>query len=826
VAAGGGGQKGPDVAIPSNPRIAQGPNLDDPPAVWAPAYVRDLDTALTWTTPNTKAPEHADWNTEAQCIRDPDAAAAFWRRNPTYGMGAVHLFSGTATWDDDNPPLTEKALHAIALDAGAWLEAGAEAEGDPTKAKAWYAAPVGVVLEPKKLTWPDPVNPGKHITIFELRGGAVQDLLPRTIHPKTRRPYRWLRSPWELGGWPVMPTDLLDLWLRWEELLPQLEAACPWAAPTAPPRTPRAQTGSSSEWDAVRQALRERVSVEAVLLELGAERRRSRKWLCPFHTEQHPSFWTFEADDGTERWADAHGPAPVGLRSPRGFGVGDVIDLYAYQHDLKPGEATAEMARAYRVPLPSTGPRGDLGYSYQPTVPNGNGHTAEDSDPLHLTDIGNAKRFVKAHGARLRYCYRFGCWYVWTGKRWEEDERGCVERLGKQTILSWYADAAKIQDDQQRATVVAHARRCEAAGRIEAMLRLARSEDGIAVLPDEFDCNPWLLNCLNGTVDLRTGELRPHDPADLITKLVPIAYDAAATCPTWETFLAEVLPEPAVRSYAQRAAGYAATGDTSEQVIFFPFGSGANGKSTYLSMQMAALGDYAKQAAPDLLTYSRNERHPTELADLVGVRFVAAIEVDEGKRLAEALVKQMTGGDRMKARRMRENFFDFTPTHKVFLAANHRPVIRGTDHAIWRRIHLIPFSVTIPLERQDKQLPAKLYQELPGILRWIVDGCLAWQRDGLGLPDAVEKATKEYREEQDVLATFITERCVEHPTAEVETHALYVAYSEWCKASGEEPLTKRWLGPRLRERGYTPTHSMKTRGWKGIGLAAVLGDLP
>jgi putative DNA primase/helicase len=451
----------------------------------------------------------------------------------------------------------------------------------------------------------------------------------------------------------------------------------------------------------------------------------------------------------------------------------------------------------------------------EPAAPPGG-----SNQPAHLTDLGNAKMFVRDHGAVVRYCYRFTNWYHWTGRRWEDDERGMVERLAKRTILNFYRNAAELDADAERKALVTHARRSEAAGRIEAMVRLARSEPGVAIVPDDLDRDHWRLNCLNGTVNLRTGALRPHDPDDLITKLTAIAYDPAAECPLWEAFLAQVVPDAAVRGFLKRAVGYAATGDTREQALFFPFGSGANGKSTFLNLVMAALGDYAKQAAPDLLTYSKNDRHPTELADLVGVRFVASIEVDEGKRLAEALVKQMTGGDRMKARRMRENFFDFTPTHKVFLAANHRPVIRGTDHAIWRRIHLIPFGVSIPPEQQDKNLPAKLYGELPGILRWIVDGCLAWQRDGLGVPEAVKQATAEYRADQDVLATFIAERCIEGPTAEVSSHALYVAYSEWCKASGEQPLSKKALAPRLQERGYLPTRSKTARGWVGIGLAA------
>ncbi len=266
--------------------------------------------------------------------------------------------------------------------------------------------------------------------------------------------------------------------------------------------------------------------------------------------------------------------------------------------------------------------------------------------------------------------------------------------------------------------------------------------------------------------------------------------------------------------------GYAATGDTREQALFFPYGSGANGKSTFLALIMAALGEYATQAAPELLTYSKTDRHPTELADLVGVRFVASLEVDEGKRLAEALVKQMTGGDHMKARRMREDFFDFVPTHKIFLAANHRPVIRGTDHAIWRRIHLVPFEVTIPDADQDKGLGTRLHAELPGILHWIVEGCTAWQRHGLGVPDVVRQATTEYRAEQDVLGGFLADECELLATATVTSKALYGRYMEWCKRTGETPIGQRWLAPRLLERGLQSIHNRDARSWVGVRLRA------
>ena len=545
--------------------------------------------------------------------------------------------------------------------------------------------------------------------------------------------------------------------------------------------------------------------------------------------------WTYvhTCRDGTERWRRPG--KDEGWSGTINYAGSDM--LYVWTSSAKPLEARTAYdkfgayallhhAGDHRVAARAVRQQGygaqslELGHTQlvAPPTTNENGHTTYAPREYPLTDLGNTERLVDAYGDKLRYCWTFNEWFAWTGARWQEDTRGQVYQYAKRTIRAMYAEAATIEDDKQRGALVAHARRSEAAGRLEALVRLARSEPRIAVTPEDFDRDHWLLNCPNGTVDLRTGELRPHRREDLITKSTAAEYDPTATCLTFEAFLERVLPDAGVRQFVQRFAGYAATGDTSEQAIVFPFGGGANGKSTLLNQLMAALGDYAKQAAPDLLTYSPNDRHPTELADLAGVRFIASIEVEEGKRLAEALVKQMSGGDRMKARRMRENFFEFQPTHKIFLAANHRPVIRGTDYAIWRRVHLVPFDVTIPPEQQDKQLPAKLHAELAGILRWIVDGCLAWQRAGLGVPEAVRAATAEYRAEQDVLADFLAECCEFSPTARATTKVLYAAYSAWCESNGERVLSKKALSPRLQERGCQPDRTMSARGWVGLKL--------
>ena len=436
-----------------------------------------------------------------------------------------------------------------------------------------------------------------------------------------------------------------------------------------------------------------------------------------------------------------------------------------------------------------------------------NGHGPEISEArsparlgLHLTDMGNAERLVANHGQNVRYCYSWYKWLVWDGRRWAVDYGGEVERKAKGTARSIYAEATAVADGSERRAIAAHAARSEAQARIQAMILLARSEPGVPVRPDALDADPWLLNCENGTLDLRTGELHPHSREDLITKLAPVVFDRDAEAPTWETFLRRALPSEDLRRFVQRLAGYSLTGDVSEQILPFLHGYGANGKTTFLNALLAVAGDYGQQAAPDLLL-AKQGGHPTELADLYGARLVATVEVEDGRRFAESLVKQLTGGDRIKARRMREDFWEFKPTHKVFLAANHKPEVRGTDHAIWRRIKLIPFNVTIPKEEQDPRLPEKLRDEQPGILAWAVRGVLDWQREGLGEPEEVRVATEGYRFETDVLARWINERCILREGTWATFRDLYGSYRAWCESSGERAETKTKFGLRLTERG-------------------------
>lgn len=456
-------------------------------------------------------------------------------------------------------------------------------------------------------------------------------------------------------------------------------------------------------------------------------------------------------------------------------------------------------------------------------VPAANG-TTPSAKPAKLiagfnaTDYGNAERLVALHGHDLRYVPGRG-WHTWDGQRWQRDETGETVRRMKDTVRTMFTAAGEIEDAKQRQAVAQHALKSEAARALAAAITLAESEAETVAHTDALDADPWLLNVNNGTIDLTTGRKHPHDRGDLITKIAGTDHDPDATCPTWETFLARVLDNDTdLAELLQRAVGYSLTGTTGEQVLFIVHGSGANGKSTFLEVLRALHGDYGQQAPPELLVDRRNII-PNDVARLPGVRCLAAAESEAGGRLNESLVKSLTGGDTVTARFMRGEWFEFKPQFTPWLATNHKPTVRGTDEAIWRRIRLIPFNVTIPPEQRDPDLPAKLRAELAGILNWAIAGCLAWQADGLTNPDAVQAATAEYRAEQDVVGAFIDEACVVLPQLSATSASLYEAYTDWCLKAGERrPLTKRAFGGALTDRGFERGRTDSARKWLGIGL--------
>jgi putative DNA primase/helicase len=332
------------------------------------------------------------------------------------------------------------------------------------------------------------------------------------------------------------------------------------------------------------------------------------------------------------------------------------------------------------------------------------------------------------------------------------------------------------------------------------MIGLGQTEDGIPVRPGELDQDRFSLNCQNGTVSLRTGKVCPHRAGDLLTKITPVSYDPRAACPTFDGFIDRIMgSDNTLIQYLQRCIGYALTGDISEQVMFVLFGSGANGKTTLLEAVRHILGEYAVQVPVRTLMIKRGDGVSNDIARLKGLRFVTASEVEAGQRLAEAQVKQLTGGGTLQARFLYHEPFEFEPTHKLFMDCNHKPEIRGTDEAIWRRIRLIPFNVSVPEGDRDKNLLQKLKAEGRGILAWAVRGCLAWQQEGLGEPTSAQQAMSEYREEMDIVAEFVRDECTLRVGARETSDALYSAFTRWCQNRQEQPVSQKAFGARLSE---------------------------
>lgn len=436
------------------------------------------------------------------------------------------------------------------------------------------------------------------------------------------------------------------------------------------------------------------------------------------------------------------------------------------------------------------------------------------------SELGNARRLVDTFGDDLHYVPQLGRWYVWDGRRWREDIIGEAVCRAKAVTDDMLNEARVYSEDKK----LRWGLRSQSHGSITSMLKLAATERGIPLHIEELDADPYLFAAANGTIDLRTGSIRPHDRRDLVTKISAVVYDAEAFCPTWERFLRDVFDgDRDLIGFVQRYAGYSLTGDVSEQVMVFAYGGGRNGKTTLLNTLRGITGDYGMQLDPAVLT-GEGEQHPTGLTDLRGARFVATVETEQGNRLNESLIKQLTGGDPIRARRMREDFFEFNPTHKLWFAGNHLPRIGGTDIGIWRRLAVLPFRVEFGPGKADRQLPAKLAAESAGILAWAVQGCLWWLRDGLGIPSAVTEATGAYRESLDHVGRFLADVCVTGPSCYVASAQLREAYEKWCHAQGERAWSAQAVGRELTSKGFQVTTLGtgydRKRGWVGLGVAA------
>ncbi|MGC2784746.1 MAG: phage/plasmid primase, P4 family [Roseiarcus sp.] len=424
-----------------------------------------------------------------------------------------------------------------------------------------------------------------------------------------------------------------------------------------------------------------------------------------------------------------------------------------------------------------------------------------------FSDEALALQFAESHAGDLRFVAAWNKWLIWEGTHWRFEE----------TLRAWDFARRVCREAASQCNKGKMASALASAKTVYAIERLAHSDRRLAATADQWDADPWLLNTPNGAIDLRTGHARPHIAEDYFTKIT--AVGPRGDCPRFLTFLKRIAGgDSDLISYLQRVLGYGLTGLTREHALFFGYGTGANGKSVLLSTIAGILGEYHRTAPIETFTASNGDRHPTDLAGLRGARLVTATETEEGRRWAESRIKQLTGGDTVAARFMRQDFFEYQPQFKLIIAGNHKPSLRSVDEAIRRRFHLIPFAVTIPPEERDADLTEKLRDEWPGILAWLIEGCLEWQTEGLRPPNAVLEATEAYLCAEDATAAWIDEKCEVDAKAWASSSELFASWAAWADAAGEQTGSQKRLTQTLESRGFHRHRMPHGQGLYGLRI--------
>ena len=453
----------------------------------------------------------------------------------------------------------------------------------------------------------------------------------------------------------------------------------------------------------------------------------------------------------------------------------------------------------------------------------GIGHNSDGAidDKLRCSDIGNASAFANQNRHHLRYCYDFGNWLAWTGKYWQVDDRARLDRLAENTVRSFTVEAASINDRSDRETFMDWALKSGNRPRVKAMTEQSRHH--IQIDQDKLDADLMALNVDGAIINLTDGTTRPNTPESFCTKLTRVKYDPNAKCPVFMAFLDRIMADSnPMMSYLQRAAGYSLTGSTKEQCFFIAHGTGANGKSVFLNIIRDLMGSYGLNMAMDtLMSKSKGGGIPNDIARLCGIRMVTAMEGESNQKMAESLVKSMTGSDAITARYLFKEYFEFTPQFKLWMGTNFKPKVSGEDLAIWRRIHLLPFNVVIPLEERDGDLPQKLKAEYSGILNWAIEGAIEWAKNGLQPPKEVLAATQGYKSEMDTFSRFCSEIVIKKPGGRTSKDTLFGAYHNWRRDEGGDDLMKGELTSKMKRLGYEEGRAATERYWKDIELDVI-----
>jgi putative DNA primase/helicase len=623
--------------------------------------------------------------------------------------------------------------------------------------------------------WDKPLgnSAGRLGPAIDVKADGGQVVFPGSIHPDNGKPYTWADglTPWdiELAELPASVVEKLTTSPR------------PQPKPIQDHREPEAENASNGR--------AERYARMALRLELNA---------------------MYQAAEGERNDTLNKAAFSLGQFVGAGLLVRSEVENQLDQAAREIGLAAGEIGATIRSGVES----GMLEPRVVPDRPISTGDGRREIDRgdipaltpgrFDLNVYGNADRFEHMFGQDVHWCEQSGRWYVWDGRVWSPDAMREIGHLAELTML---ALAREARGDEDAAKWSARCSRGVAAAR--EMLEVVKHRTAIAL--DALDRDQWLLGAQNGVIDLRTGRLMPHNREFMLTTLSPTIFDADAPCPLWERFLSEIMDgDEAMVAALQRLAGYFLTGDISVQILPIFYGPGGNGKNVFLDTLMGLMGPLAAEAPEGLVTARRSDEHPTEIADLHGKRLVVASETEEGRKMRIGLVKKLTGNKYLKGRFMRQDYFQFERTHKTILVTNNKPLVTETSNAIWRRLRLIPFVVTIPEARQDRRLTEKLVAEWPGILSWAVRGCLDWRarQCDLELPAAVQEATEEYRDESDHVADFVTECCEDwraHPKQNMKTpkERIYSVYCVWCKDIGEDVLTRKAFNSRVRGHGYS-----------------------
>lgn len=437
--------------------------------------------------------------------------------------------------------------------------------------------------------------------------------------------------------------------------------------------------------------------------------------------------------------------------------------------------------------------------------------------PAGFSDDALATRYADRYHPDSRYVAAWGQWFIYTGQVWEQDKTLLPLERARETCREACEDLLCMDhlQDAKRERLMKEQR---SARTVQAILLLARADRRLAATTELWDADPWTLNTPGGEVDLRTGQMRPHQADSYCSKITAVA-PSDATCPTWLAFLDRVTAsDKDLQGYLQRLCGYALVGEVIEHMLAFFYGLGANGKSTFVNTVAGIMGSYAQTAPMDTFTETAGSQHPTDLAMLRGARLVTATETEDGRRWAAAKIKVLTGADTVSARFMRQDFFEYRPQFTLIISGNHKPGLRSVDEAMRRRLHLTPFTQTIPAHERDPDLPKKLQAEWPAILRWMIEGCLAWRQTGLNPPAIVTSATEDYLQAEDVLGQWLDEATERDANAFEHTSVLHDDYRQWAERSGEKFLGSKRFGQALEDRGLVRDRRKTGKGFTGRRL--------